>query len=411
MKKVLSVFLAFVMIFSIASVSAMAADEIESDFTMTVGETKTVQLPGTTEHTDFIIIKFVPVGSGLVAISSDSPEDVESDPVLEVYDDQMNELLAEADDNDSDRDFYLEFDCEAGEVYYLAIYNLKEATTWDVSISCFHERYENGVCVTCLALCNHTIGDNLVGCCPCGLLFFGLNIKDGNSVSMFSNNDYIWFKFEPEETAAYLLTSDNTVGGKITDVSSDPAVIVVDETGNFILASDDDISEDNYNFALPYEFEEGERYFIGVCDNNDEANGWVFTLNKATSHTVEVEETVENEDGTTTTVITTVVHELTYIPEQEATCEMAGHSTALYCETCDEYLAGNRDYGMAEECKDDDEDNHCDWCDRIMVEEEPVECSCDCHATGLTKLFFNIKLFFQKLFRLNSVCTCGERHY
>ena len=38
-------------------------------------------------------------------------------------------------------------------------------------------------------------------------------------------------------------------------------------------------------------------------------------------------------------------------------------------------------------------------------------CSCNCHASGIKKFFFNFILFFQKLFKKNAVCACGVAHY
>ncbi len=38
-------------------------------------------------------------------------------------------------------------------------------------------------------------------------------------------------------------------------------------------------------------------------------------------------------------------------------------------------------------------------------------CSCNCHASGIKKFFFNFILFFQKLFKKNAVCDCGVAHY
>ena len=44
--------------------------------------------------------------------------------------------------------------------------------------------------------------------------------------------------------------------------------------------------------------------------------------------------------------------------------------------------------------------------------ENPSEnCSCACHKKGIAKLFFKIKLFFQKIFKKNKVCKCGVNHY
>ena len=39
-----------------------------------------------------------------------------------------------------------------------------------------------------------------------------------------------------------------------------------------------------------------------------------------------------------------------------------------------------------------------------------ADCSCNCHATGIKKFFFKIINFFQKLFGINKICTCGAEH-
>ena len=46
------------------------------------------------------------------------------------------------------------------------------------------------------------------------------------------------------------------------------------------------------------------------------------------------------------------------------------------------------------------------------VPEDPsANCSCNCHKGGLSKIIFNIILFFQKLLRSNKTCSCGASHY
>ena len=46
------------------------------------------------------------------------------------------------------------------------------------------------------------------------------------------------------------------------------------------------------------------------------------------------------------------------------------------------------------------------------VPEDPsANCSCNCHKSGLSKILFNIILFFQKFLRMNKTCTCGASHY
>ena len=47
----------------------------------------------------------------------------------------------------------------------------------------------------------------------------------------------------------------------------------------------------------------------------------------------------------------------------------------------------------------------------VIVEPDIENCSCNCHASGIKKIFFNIILFFQKIFKKNKECICGINHY
>ena len=38
-------------------------------------------------------------------------------------------------------------------------------------------------------------------------------------------------------------------------------------------------------------------------------------------------------------------------------------------------------------------------------------CDYNCHKDGIAAFFFNFILFFQKLFKANQICACGEAHY
>lgn len=40
-----------------------------------------------------------------------------------------------------------------------------------------------------------------------------------------------------------------------------------------------------------------------------------------------------------------------------------------------------------------------------------VNCTCNCHKSGIVKFFFNIVLFFQRIFGKNKICVCGVKHY
>ncbi len=50
--------------------------------------------------------------------------------------------------------------------------------------------------------------------------------------------------------------------------------------------------------------------------------------------------------------------------------------------------------------------NKCKNCGYVKAD----NCSCNCHASGIKKIFFNIINFFQKLFGMNRICACGAVH-
>ncbi|MBQ7294894.1 MAG: leucine-rich repeat domain-containing protein [Clostridia bacterium] len=58
-------------------------------------------------------------------------------------------------------------------------------------------------------------------------------------------------------------------------------------------------------------------------------------------------------------------------------------------------------------CKDENSDGICDTCGYDFTQ----DCDCGCHKSGIAKFFFNIRLFFNKLFKKNAVCDCGIAHY
>lgn len=47
----------------------------------------------------------------------------------------------------------------------------------------------------------------------------------------------------------------------------------------------------------------------------------------------------------------------------------------------------------------------------VEVTNESNNCSCICHKTGILNFFFRILLFFQRIFGLNQICSCGVKHY
>ena len=63
--------------------------------------------------------------------------------------------------------------------------------------------------------------------------------------------------------------------------------------------------------------------------------------------------------------------------------------------------------------KDADNNGLCDVCGfgEDTPEDPSANCSCNCHKSGLSKIIFNLILFFQKLLRSNKTCICGASHY
>jgi len=58
---------------------------------------------------------------------------------------------------------------------------------------------------------------------------------------------------------------------------------------------------------------------------------------------------------------------------------------------------------------DNDGDGYCDADNELL--DPTVECECNCHKDGIKGFFWNIKIFFSKLFRTNKMCECGVAHY
>ncbi len=55
-------------------------------------------------------------------------------------------------------------------------------------------------------------------------------------------------------------------------------------------------------------------------------------------------------------------------------------------------------------------DGKCDMCG-VTGGFVAENCSCNCHKTGIANIFFKFMLFFQKIFRANATCKCGQAHY
>ena len=92
------------------------------------------------------------------------------------------------------------------------------------------------------------------------------------------------------------------------------------------------------------------------------------------------------------------------------TCTENGSKDIVgYCSVCDEEISRETETIEATGHADNDGDGYCDADNELL--DPSVECECNCHKTGISKFFFNLILFFQKIFGSNDICDCGVAHY
>ncbi len=99
-------------------------------------------------------------------------------------------------------------------------------------------------------------------------------------------------------------------------------------------------------------------------------------------------------------------HNFEYVEETYSTCTEHGYTAGLYRPDCDEYVSGHEEKELMSHY-DEDGDGICDECNDETIE----QCDHACHKSGIRGFFWKIALFFNKLFKTNQYCECGEAHY
>ncbi len=89
--------------------------------------------------------------------------------------------------------------------------------------------------------------------------------------------------------------------------------------------------------------------------------------------------------------------------------ENGSKDVVIYCSACDEEISRETVILDASGHADNDGDGYCDVDNELL--DPTVECECNCHKSGISKIFFNFILFFQRLFGANKECACGVAHY
>lgn len=97
-----------------------------------------------------------------------------------------------------------------------------------------------------------------------------------------------------------------------------------------------------------------------------------------------------------------------------ATCTNTGLTEGTHCSVCNTVIVAQQSVAAFDH-KDNNFDGKCDYCGKSSTitdnPDDPIkDCSCSCHKGGTAGVFFMILNFFQKLFGINAVCTCGVKH-
>ena len=369
--KFISIILSVAMLISMLSTLTFAAG-----YEIKFGQKLTL----TVKPDEVVSVKFVPEKTSSYIIKSE-PDDVDTGAyVADAYDlDIGGEYF---DDTDECYAFYLKCDLETGKEYYINVYTYSDKKeTFDLVIECGHN-FEGSRCVVCGEVCDHTeMGD--LGCCPCGAVFWGTDIKAGDEYEVETEDYYevCWFRFIPEVSGVYAFRS-------ISDIlDADPDCALLDADGECLTESYD---VNGMDFELFYNFVAGETYYFGAY-NCYESGAFSVALEHVT-HTAD--------DGS--------VHELEFVEGIDSNCTEHGVSDGLYCNDCEVFVEGYEELELDPTFHiDDDWDAFCDLCGVNLM-----YCDHICHSESPVLMFiWQIANFFHSLFGISPVCYCGEVHY
>ncbi len=381
MKKIFAIILTSLFVFCSAVIPAGAAFNVPT-YTIEYGQTVTVET-NDSRYAYFALIEFVPAESGRYALTSSSDNDV-CDPYCVLFDGNSIEVLEENDDF-YNLDFGLEYDFEAGKLYYFMVYDYdSRAVEFDVTLGCAHDYGTDGICKICSEECPHIPMYDDFGLCKCKNTFAGTDINAGDIISYkFDEENELsnYLRFVPESDGAYIFYS------QANNENADPAADLYSAEYGYLTSSD---YSDESDFVLIYEFEAGKEYFISLWDNYENEEGYTVICEKAVHKVLGGGE-----------------HELTYTEGYFASCISEGRTAGLYCEECDEYTYGN-EVIPADGHWDINGDGICELC----REATPLpDCSHICHSQHpILKALWKIINFFNRMFSINFYCECGTVH-
>ena len=353
-------------------------DAPEYDYEIEYGEIKTL----TGVDGEGIYVKFVPEKSGKYIFRTESDGVDTGAEIIDSYGESVSDEYW--DDTEEGYDFILKCELAAGEEYYLKIFTYSEnAETFELVVECGHN-FEDGFCINCGEECEHTEMDFL-GYCPCGKLFLGKDIKDGDEFEVEPKSSYeiSWYRFTPDVSGYYSFKS--------VSEEMDPDCSLYDAGGYWLADSFDDNGMD---FEFVYYFEEGETYYFDV--HNCYGEGAFKVMLDRIIHTAD--------DGSEHT-------DLEMVEETYSNCTEHGYTQGLYCSECEKFIYGHEEKALDEEYHiDDNEDGICDFCSDENIYD--IDCECICHSDNwFLNMIWRIANFFHSVFGIMPECACGEFHY
>lgn len=309
----------------------------------------------------YVIASFTPTESGKYAVVSDNGGRDSVDPYVEIYDSE-DKYIADDDDSGKGLNFYCVIDAEAGETYYICLY---EYDAFEVEYDYYvkkHIEIEHQPTVDepyvelnwelnatyqwyyGVASRNEVTDENAEG-----------RYADENGPATYdSENGWSSVPYNNDEDEANYFAIEMVAGQEIEMIpDADVELLGIwSETGNW-----QDFENVTAGKSVYFTADTDDVYYVYTLGNSDaHIRAYTKTVNYRTLH------------GATDSELDTI-------------------ESGMY------------------RCKVTLENGD------TIFSETFTKCEHSCHQGGITGFFWRITLFFYKIFGLNKVCECGDIHY
>ena len=237
--------------------------------------------------------------------------------------------------------------------------------------------------------------------------------KEYTTTIDFASQEY-YYTFTPSSSGNYTFESTGSLDTKVYVYSSSWSELGVN----------DDAGTDS-NFKLNLNLTSGNKYYVKVRAYGSKVGTTKFSVVKDHTHSytssVTTQATCKNEGVKTykcscgasyTESIAKKDHTIVSDKSVDATCTKTGLTEGKHCSVCNTVTVAQKTVAKKEH-KDSNGDGKCDSCKKQLSADKPEasKCYCNCHGSGISKLFFKISLIFKRIFGLDRTCSCGVNHY